>query len=78
MTTQINLKFKDEFFELAKNYADKRGYMNVQELVREALREKIFDDLDVREDYKKVLKSKDANTFLGEAESKKFHEKMRK
>ncbi|MFW6014521.1 MAG: hypothetical protein ACOCZQ_03015 [Nanoarchaeota archaeon] len=78
MATQINLKFKDDFFEMAKDYADRRGYMSVQELVRDALRDKIFDDLEVRESYKKILKSKDANTFLGEVESKKFNEKMRK
>ncbi len=78
MTTQINLKFQDDFFELAKSYADSKGYMSIQELVRDALREKIFDDLEIRDEYKKVLQSKEANTFLSEEESEKFHEEMRK
>jgi hypothetical protein len=78
MVTQINLKFQDDFFKLAKNYANKKGYMSIQELVREALREKIFNDLEIRDEYKKVLQSKDANTFLSEEDSKKFHEEMKK
>jgi len=78
MTTQINLKFQDDFFELAKGYANSRGYMSIQELVRDALREKIFDDLEVRDEYKVVLQSKEANTFLSEEESEKFHDEMRK
>ena len=43
MTVQINMKFQENFFELAKEYAERKGYMSVQELVRDALREKIFD-----------------------------------
>jgi hypothetical protein len=78
MSTQINLKFQDSFFELAKDYADSRGYMSVQELVRDALREKIFDDLEVREEYKEVLKSKEANAFSSIGDSKKFINKLRK
>ena len=63
MATQINLKFQDDFFKLAKSYADSRGYMSIQELVRDALREKIFDDLEVRDEYKRVLQSKEASRF---------------
>jgi len=77
MTTQINLKFQDNFFELAKYYADSRGYISIQELVREALREKIFENLEIREDYKEVLKSKEANTFSNIEISKKFMDKLR-
>ena len=78
MTTKINLKFQDEFFDLAKNYAESRGYLSIQELVRDALREKIFDDLEVKESYKKFLQSKEANTFLSEKESKEFMESLMK
>ena len=77
MTTQINLKFQDNFFELAKNYADSRAYMSIQELVREALREKIFDDLELNENYKEVLKNKEANTFSSVEDSKKFIDSLR-
>ena len=77
MTTQINLKFQDNFFELAKRYADSKGYLSIQELVREALREKIFDDIEINEEYKKILKSKDANTFNSVDQSKKFIDSMK-
>jgi hypothetical protein len=78
MTTQINLKFQDGFFELAKEYADSRGYMSIQELVRDALREKIYDDLEIREEYKEILKGEEANTFYTQEESEKFHEELKK
>jgi len=42
MTTQINLKFQNDFYDLAKEFTDSRGYISIQELVREALREKFM------------------------------------
>ncbi len=56
MTTQVNLKFQDNFFNLTKDYADSRGYMSIQEFIREAVRDKIFEELEIREDYKKSFK----------------------
>lgn len=78
MVTQINLKFQEDFYELAKNYAQARGYMSVQELAREALRDKIFENMDLQEDYKKVLEGKEANTFRSEQDSKTFIDSLRK
>ena len=78
MVAQINLKFQDDFYNLTKKYASVKGYMSVQELVREALRDKIFSDLDVSDNYKKILESDDANNFLSESESEKFHEELKK
>lgn len=78
MTTQINLKFQDKFFKMAQKYADSKGYMSIQELIRATLREKIFGELELREEYKKFLNSKEANTFLSVEESKKFHEELMK
>ncbi len=78
MTTQINLKFQDDFYELAKNFASSQGFMSIQELVRQALREKIFDEMEFSEEYKKVLDSKEANTFLSVEESAKYHEELKK
>lgn len=79
MVTQVNLKFQDNFFGLAKKYAEEKGYMSIQELIREALRDKIFDDLEVREEYANfLLNSKEANTFSSVEDSKKFLDKMRK
>lgn len=68
-TTQINIRVSKEFLEEAKIYAKKKGYLNVQEFFRDAARERIYDDLEVRPEYLKVLESKEANTFLSEEES---------
>ena len=78
MTTQINLKFQDDFYEIAKSYADANGYMSFQELVWESLRDKIFENLEISESYKKVLQSEEANTFLSKEESKNFYKELKK
>jgi len=78
MTTQINLKFPDEFLNLAQDYAKAKGYLNVQELAREALRDKIFGELEVKPSYKKILASKEANTYLSDEETKKFEKELLK
>jgi hypothetical protein len=44
MNTQINLRLSDELLNNAKNYANKHGFSNVQELLKETLREKIFGE----------------------------------
>ena len=77
-TTQLNMKFQDRFMEKMKGYANEHGYMSIQELVREAVRDKIDTQYEVREEYLEFLRAnKDANTFLSEAESKKFMDEMR-
>lgn len=78
MVSQVNLKFQDDFYTMTKDYASSRGYMSIQEFIREAVRDKIFDELEVSEEYKKVLQSKEANTFLSEEESEKFHEELKR
>ena len=40
---QINLKLPERFFKEAKKYAEIYGYRSIQELIAEALREKIFE-----------------------------------
>jgi Arc/MetJ-type ribon-helix-helix transcriptional regulator len=67
--TQINLKLPFKLMELAEEYADSYGYTNVQELIRESLREKVFSEK-VREEYidKLIEDEKDSN-WLGEQKS---------
>ena len=43
MNTQINLRMSDELIEKSRDYANKHGFGNVQELIKESLREKLFD-----------------------------------
>lgn len=78
MVSQVNLKFQDDFYTMTKDYANSRGYMSIQEFIREAVRDKIFDELEVSEEYKKVLQSEEANTFNSIEDSKKFHEELKK
>jgi hypothetical protein len=42
MSTQINLKLSDSLFARAKKHAEEKGYENVQEFIRQILREKFF------------------------------------
>jgi Arc/MetJ-type ribon-helix-helix transcriptional regulator len=43
-TTQINIRLEDSFLGKARKYAQKHGFSNVQELLKESLREKLFDE----------------------------------
>lgn len=42
MNSQINLRLPENLLVSAKIYAEKHGFGNVQELVKETLREKLF------------------------------------
>lgn len=78
MTIQINLRMTEDFLKQAKEYAKNHGFLNIQEFFREAAREKIYDEMEIRPEYIEVLKSKKANTFLSVEESKKYMEELRK
>ncbi len=43
MGTQISLKISDKMFSTAQNYAKLHGYESLQDLIREVLREKLFE-----------------------------------
>ncbi|NCN86425.1 hypothetical protein GW932_01205 [archaeon] len=43
MTEQINLRLSDEIISRAKKFAEKNGFSNIQELIKETLREKLFE-----------------------------------
>ena len=43
MGTQINLRMSDELLEQSREYAKIHGFGNVQELIKESLREKVFE-----------------------------------
>ena len=40
---QMSLQLPERLSSLAKTYAEKHGYANLQELIRELIREKIFE-----------------------------------
>ena len=50
-TKQINLKLPKNLFSAAKHYAEQCGYRNIQELVAESIREKVFDENEFDESF---------------------------
>ena len=45
-TKQINLKLSSNLYDSAESFAQNYGYRNVQELITESMREKIFEKSD--------------------------------
>jgi metal-responsive CopG/Arc/MetJ family transcriptional regulator len=78
MTTQINLRFPDELLVNAKDYAQNHGYLNIQEFIRDAIREKVYEDMEVRDDYLSRLQSKEATTFISDKEADELDRQLEK
>ena len=78
MTTQINLRITEDFFEQAREYAKINGFLSVQEFFREAAREKVYGKAEVRTEYLERLNSKEANTFLSSKETVEFEKELEK
>lgn len=43
-TTQINVRLPDKVLTTANHYIKKHGFGNIQELIKESLREKLFEE----------------------------------
>jgi len=50
-TKQINLKISKNLLEAAESYAQQYGYRNIQELISESMREKIFENNEFDESF---------------------------
>lgn len=48
MSTQISLKLSDKLFDTAKQYAEQKGYENLQDFIRETIREKLFEEEEMK------------------------------
>jgi len=53
MAIQINVKFPENFYHAAQSYADTYGYRNIQDLLYESLREKLYEKSDFDESFSK-------------------------
>ena len=42
MTVQVNVRLPEELLNTAQTFAKTHGFGNIQELIRESLREKVF------------------------------------
>ncbi len=49
MNTQVNIRLPDKMLDSARDYAEKHGFGTLQEFIKEVLREKLFEELSVRE-----------------------------
>ena len=47
MNTQISLNLSNKLFNFVKAYAEEKGYSNMQEFIRELIREKLFEKEEV-------------------------------
>lgn len=47
MNTQLNIKINRELLELAEQFAIDNGFLNIQEMIRQMIREKVSEDKDV-------------------------------
>ena len=56
MNSQINLRISDELLDNAREYAKKHGFGNVQELIKESLREKVFEEPDLTTEELELIK----------------------
>ena len=71
VTKQLNLKISTKLMDEVDLYSEEFGYTNAQELIREAIRDKIYGSDNVRTDYlDKLLHNKEFNTSIGEENSK--------
>lgn len=63
MTEQINLRLPQNLLDSAKKYVDDFGYSNIQDLLKEALREKIYPELTLDFLQKRVKESEKAKKY---------------
>jgi len=56
MTTQINVRLSDSLLDSAKNYAEEQGFGNVQDFIRETVREKIFEEPEITKEELELVK----------------------
>ena len=55
-TTQLNVRLSDPLLDKATTYAKKHGFGNVQELIKESLREKLFGEPMITKDELMLVK----------------------
>lgn len=56
MNTQMNVRLPQKLLLSAQSYAEEHGFSTVQELVKETLREKLFEPSLTKEELSLVLK----------------------
>jgi len=73
MNTQLNLRLPESILIKAKTYSESMGFSNVQEFIRETLREKLFEEPAITEQELNLITklakvSKEKNLYKSEKE----------
>ena len=74
---QINVKIPLKLLDGAEEYVKDFGYSNVQELIRDTLRDKVFEEKLNSKFVKEVLNNPEYKETIGVIESKKLFEKLK-
>jgi len=69
---QLNLKLSNKIMTDAKSYVDEFGYNNIQELIRESIRDKIYSGKLNPEYLKMLMTDPQCHEGIGIEESKKL------
>jgi Arc/MetJ-type ribon-helix-helix transcriptional regulator len=80
MATQINVRLPDSLLSSARSYAEERGYGNLQDFIKETIREKLFEEPTISKEelqlVKKLAKVSEKNNLFGT--EKELFAKLRK
>ena len=63
MTEQFNIRLPENLITDSKAYAEKFGFSNLQELMKEALREKVYSEVSLEYLQKRVVQAEKGQTF---------------
>ncbi len=72
MGTQLSLKLSDKMLKTAKRYAELHGYANLQDFIREIIRERLFEGSEKLSGFQTYLASEKAleKNWLAKGEEK--------
>ena len=56
MNTQINLRMPQKLLTSVRSYSDEHGYSSVQDFIKETVREKLFDELEISKQELELVK----------------------
>ena len=68
MNTQINLRLPEKVIDSAKAYAEEHGFSSLQEFIKEAIREKLFEQEISKEELalvKKLVEASEKKNLYG-------------
>ena len=72
MTEQLNLRMSEKMYSLSSKYAEEHGYMNVQDFIRETIRERLFEQPDLSKEeielIRKLISASEKDNLYGTEE----------